>query len=302
METANTTMTTMRTDPASFAASFLRLRCRRRGLRRRGGFSFTEVLFAVMILGIGFIMIAGIFPVAIGQTAASQEETIGAAAARSAVGAYSAIPYLSQLVPASGTVTRLTDDPVNVTVNSASVSVSPWSMVKGNQILPDDPRFGWVAMIKRDTTNYNGQTPSTAQLIVVPVQIRGESTFTVADITQTGSGNAAAAALMPLPVTVDLAEKSASNLPDECTVTGTYADAAAPGAVIIVGNGKVYRLGDLVAGSTNVYQLLPGNDLTFPSEVLSGANAFIVGRRYSGGTFSGPSMAIGTYVTYLPLK
>jgi hypothetical protein len=49
---------------------------------RRGGFSFTEILFAVMILGIGFIMIAAMFPVAIRQTEAGSQETIAAAVGR----------------------------------------------------------------------------------------------------------------------------------------------------------------------------------------------------------------------------
>src|ERR1700728_2071132 len=35
---------------------------------RDGGFTFIEVLFAVILLGIGFTMIAGIFPVAIQQS------------------------------------------------------------------------------------------------------------------------------------------------------------------------------------------------------------------------------------------
>ena len=45
------------------------VKSRRPFARGRGsrGFSFTEVLFAVMILGIGFIMVAAIFPVAIQQ-------------------------------------------------------------------------------------------------------------------------------------------------------------------------------------------------------------------------------------------
>ena len=41
--------------------------------------TFIEVLFAVILLGIGFIMIAGIFPVAIQQTAAVSDETQGTA-------------------------------------------------------------------------------------------------------------------------------------------------------------------------------------------------------------------------------
>jgi hypothetical protein len=43
------------------------------------------VLFAVMILGIGFIVVAAIFPVAIQQTGASSEDGRAAAVARSAV-------------------------------------------------------------------------------------------------------------------------------------------------------------------------------------------------------------------------
>src|SRR4051794_29305837 len=65
---------------------------------RRRGFSFVEVLFAVMILGIGFILIAGVFPVAIAQTQSNGEETVGAAIGRNAVA------YLSQ-IPVTGEVT-----------------------------------------------------------------------------------------------------------------------------------------------------------------------------------------------------
>jgi hypothetical protein len=50
----------------------------------RRGFSFAEVMFAVVILGIGFIMVAAIFPVAIQQTAMTGEESMAAAAAREA--------------------------------------------------------------------------------------------------------------------------------------------------------------------------------------------------------------------------
>src|SRR6266446_1174955 len=58
---------------------------------RRGGFSFTEILFAVMILGIGFIMVAAMFPVALQQTDNSMQETVAAQVARSG------IAYMTQL-------------------------------------------------------------------------------------------------------------------------------------------------------------------------------------------------------------
>jgi hypothetical protein len=54
--------------------------------RRARGFSFTEILFAIMILGIGFILVAAMFPVAIQQTETSRQETVGAAVARGGVG------------------------------------------------------------------------------------------------------------------------------------------------------------------------------------------------------------------------
>src|SRR5215208_1939664 len=41
----------------------------------RAGFTFTEVMFAVILLGIGFIMLAGMFPVAIQQTQTNIEES-----------------------------------------------------------------------------------------------------------------------------------------------------------------------------------------------------------------------------------
>src|SRR5712671_6524381 len=43
--------------------------------RSRRGFTFTEVMFAVILLGIGFIMLAGMFPVAIQQTQTNVEES-----------------------------------------------------------------------------------------------------------------------------------------------------------------------------------------------------------------------------------
>src|SRR5690348_329057 len=50
--------------------------------RRTRGFSFTEIMFAVIILGVGFIMVAAIFPVAIQQAKSTTEETTAAAIAR----------------------------------------------------------------------------------------------------------------------------------------------------------------------------------------------------------------------------
>ena len=57
----------------------LRTDCRSRG------FSFVELMFAVMVLGIGFIMIAAVFPVGLQQVKDSLDESAAAANARGAV-------------------------------------------------------------------------------------------------------------------------------------------------------------------------------------------------------------------------
>lgn len=59
----------------------------------RRAFSFTEILFAIMILGIGFIMVAAMFPVALQQTENSTSDTIAANIARSGMN------FVGQIAP-----------------------------------------------------------------------------------------------------------------------------------------------------------------------------------------------------------
>src|SRR5579884_2410368 len=51
----------------------------------RRGFSFVEVLFAVLILGVGLILVAAVFPVGIAQTQENEQETQSAAQVGAAV-------------------------------------------------------------------------------------------------------------------------------------------------------------------------------------------------------------------------
>ena len=61
----------------------------------RRGFSFVEIMFAVMILGIGFILVAGIFPVALTQTQASGDETVASTVAREGANYIANLPNTS---------------------------------------------------------------------------------------------------------------------------------------------------------------------------------------------------------------
>ncbi len=153
---------------------------RRHGVLRRTGFNFSEVLFAVMILGIGFIMIAAIFPVALQQTRQTGEEVVASTSARSGVN------FMEQvtLAPQVGTLPKILTHTVNRVI-PATPDVPPtgaltlpgrvfsfrddrftdptgapdavtrdrlWSQISSNLILPSDNRLAWVCMYKRGAT------------------------------------------------------------------------------------------------------------------------------------------------------
>ena len=59
----------------------------------RRGFSFVEVLFAVIILGVGFILVAAVFPVGIQMTRTTVEETAGGRIAGTAIANFNALAY-----------------------------------------------------------------------------------------------------------------------------------------------------------------------------------------------------------------
>lgn len=89
----------------------------------RRGFSFVEVMFAVIILGIGFIMVTAIFPVAIQQTQLNVDET--------------AATRISQA--ANANLTAMTQDLLKLT-ETANPAVTTWS-------------YGWPMTVNQPATN-----------------------------------------------------------------------------------------------------------------------------------------------------
>lgn len=167
----------------------------------RPGFSFTEILFAVMILGIGFIMVAAIFPVAIQQTAMTGDETVAAAIAREGTDAMTSLNNSALLPPTVsnppsitavanqrviGQVWSLHDDRmVNWTTFAPAAGVLQrditWNAISGNLILPMDHRYAWIGMYKRDGT-WNGNATQInpdpyAQVIIIGVQCKNRSAY-----------------------------------------------------------------------------------------------------------------------------
>ncbi|HEY7087622.1 MAG TPA: hypothetical protein VH518_05995 [Tepidisphaeraceae bacterium] len=180
------------------------LRSSRRG-RRRSGFSFTEVMFAVIILGIGFIMVAAIFPVAIQQAKSTTEETTAAVIARGAAGYLgqafddgphktadqntssncpppnldNVVGFRQQTVLSNPPMVQQPSDVVRTP--SPSTLVYPptlWAATRGNLILPEDRRFGYVFLYRRQGLTTDPKTwGQTAQVYIFPVQSRAAAEF-----------------------------------------------------------------------------------------------------------------------------
>src|SRR5215218_510320 len=153
-----------------------------RRVRRRhpssAAFSFVEVLFAVMILGVGFVMLAALFPVAIEQARTSSDDTVSAAIAWNAFTTIQEKLSDTELLPAGPIgpglnlsrypgVVRSFRDPQTVGVpwlkdgmdrgrgQRDDPRLPPvilrqpkdylWNRIKGESVVVDDRRYAWVA-------------------------------------------------------------------------------------------------------------------------------------------------------------
>jgi hypothetical protein len=245
---------------------------------RARAFSFTEVMFAVIILGIGFIMVAAIFPVAIQQNQATSEESGAAAIAKEAAATIAASPQTYPNPPSTwpgpplpaGYPQSLKMFPPtvkNFVLGSASGAVAPpavvvpfvgprWDAIKNNLILPSDNRLAYVPFYRRE----NGA--SSAQLIVIGVTIRNRSIYEPAK-------DVANYAVTAVNATTSSFGGN-STAPAQQTQTGIYADTITAaggyeGEYITVPqnmtapkpSGRTYRLGRLL--TTGGFELDPAD-------------------------------------------
>lgn len=278
-----------------------------RSTSARPGFTFVEILFAVMILGIGFIMIAGIFPVAINQTQLNGDETVGAALARNGV------HYLEQ-IPYSSLVDRSKVPPVDPFL--ADGVVHPYASthlpyVAGNLISAEDQRYAWVPFYLRklDTTVTPPQPSTSAQVIVVACRSRSKPVYEPAVDIANG-------VLIPKFFDrVSFAKNGAADQPDTITLSGGNGDALAPGMFLIVASdtgsdtnypgvnatGWVYRLGARV--STNTWELAPGMDLKASGYYPRLADCYVVGQgKDAANNFVGGAPDVAVYSSFIQIK
>ena len=300
---------------------------------RQTGFNFTEVLFAVMILGIGFIMTAAIFPVALLQSKTSQEETSGAGIARGGAN------YLDQLannvsMPATENLVVALDDP----------STAPGKAFYGALLLPGDQRYAWKPFYRRggDPTADASTWAPLAQVFMVPVAVRNRSIFDkgVPPVVQNNTGGAVLAATIEddtvAPEAVDMIEFPEGIAGNDTnnnytTVTeGSYVIVAAPGtsggsAGFV---GRIYRIGNAVTGNPRRWALMVPNDFyperTYDStgdgiissadDLITGitnAPVFVVGRSLqdpslpydaADNPFEGGGQDVAAYTTFVAIR
>jgi hypothetical protein len=309
---------------------------------RRRGYSFPEVLFAVVVLGIGFIMIAAIFPVAISQSKLTADETTSAALARSAVTTVSRIAvddrlnangsYPDALMPPTGPPTGVAP----YTGEVSPLNTRPgWATIRGALIFAEDPRYAFVPLYRRDgdpNTLLRSTWAGTAQLFVVTVIQRG----VVAPRTQQ-EFNAAldtgrAITSSPIPQQGDYLTANPNNLyPHQVLInriTDNYQgsgidiiefnptraapqnnaenrpDAVAEGTYVITRQGgRILRVGVARPDvSAAAWELMPGNDVDGTNPVTATAGWVIGRERLANGEFSGPAQDIAVYTTFIPVK
>jgi hypothetical protein len=309
-----------------------------RRTRHAAGFSFTELLFAVMILGIGFILVAAIFPVGLAQTKSNFDETHAAALARSGAAEVGRVAYANDFVSnLIAPLQVLNDDTASTT-----------GIAQRNMISPSDPRYAWVGMYRRVPGSNN-----TAQLCMILVN--RSQPFTGADFVR----NDGVRLLEPRGVLLDVDANSIVTVRSVSASDGRQynANASAPGTFVLLRNdnivsgsgytmtaerflngaweataisaddraqvegqnrlgGQVYRLG--VALDANRFEWFPGAELnvqlhyTDPSDErrrltitgLDSASAYIVGRNRTGpgNDFDGTTMDVAYYTTFISLK
>src|SRR5437868_2334745 len=187
----------------------------------RRGFTFTEVMFAVILLGIGFIMLAGMFPVAIQQTQTNVEESTASTVAQAAT------RYLEQtltqadvrptVIPAPNEYPRFfrLTERCDVDNNGNPVYFSNdmtlWDKLRGGFILPQDPRYAWTAIYKRNPGD------NFAQVIIFALQARNYPTYNSADLDRyplPPPGNALVGTFEPKYLPAYLSDGGAPGIPD----------------------------------------------------------------------------------------
>lgn len=262
----------------------------------RRGFSFVECMFAIVILGIGSIMIAGVFPV----TAQMQQATCDESAATAI--AHNARSYLETVMTQANTPS--TDGGLR----SISDVAPLWSDIKGNLISPSDSRYAWTALYQRGGDNI-------AEVFVIVLRCRTHEVYRpqldlVQDTEDLGAHPPTLAAR-----TVGFTMSGTADTPVLQFQSDLSNNAAAvgPGTILITSTvgqmtRHILRIGDAEDESQGRWHLSPECQDEVKSADFAGTNTgFLVGRGYLDPSktslgYDGPAQDIAAFVCFVPLR
>jgi type II secretory pathway pseudopilin PulG len=249
------------------------------------GLTFIELMFATVILGLGMIIIASVFPVAIGE----QRATIDAAASGQVE--RGAARSLDALVSVRAPATAWLPTTTGMEVDTLTDPPTLWNRIRGDQIDAADPHYGWTAVYQRTPpAAAPTDAPSRAVFYVFTLISRNTATFTQVD-----------SDFAPKEITFDY-DITPGNDPDLITIKSVLpaadADAVCEGAFIarsgstdlavpLASQSPVIKLGNLVG--PNQYEVAPGFEI-FGTVDLTGANGWLVGRGRVNGVYDGPPL------------
>ncbi|MDB5323880.1 MAG: hypothetical protein JWN40_5511 [Phycisphaerales bacterium] len=304
--------------------------------RARGGFAFTEVLFAVMVLGIGFIMIAAMFPVTIRQTQNTMADVVGANEAKAALAYMQTIASgvnFPPTVTAAGAPPRLfslEDAPYPA---AATPQFPGYMAVRGNFVNPNNPRIAWLPVYRRGVRVNGAMTVGDpfAQVFVFAIQSRNQTQYYPWDPTRNYSDfnpQSGAPYSTLSPRKLDVVVKYDTNTQHGIlTISDPVARQwAAPGAYVVIAddpnankplnragqsNGRVYQLGNAINEAGGVWDLSVGTDMirkggTTPiagddNDLTTPATAYMVGRGLTPDGYAGPAQDIALYTGYIQI-
>ncbi len=287
----------------------LAVRSRRSAAATSAGFTLVEVMFAVITLGIGLIMLAAMFPIAINQRKLTGEETNAAAIATEAMAVMTQVatnanmpvtstssytdPIDSSIIrPYPGIVMSLRNPQVS-NVLTAGFGSTIFNNVRGNVVLPGDNRLAWIALYRRDgVVGVTATQSNTAQVILIAVQSRNTSTFASGDyLNATGIGSTDIVNLQarPIKVVIDSGVDAANPTLYIATITnsavgnftsppaGATTGVAVQGAYIVIADDKVTTNTDNGRMNARIYKLgAQRTDLGPNSWELAPGNDFTV--------------------------
>jgi hypothetical protein len=287
-----------------------------RAAGRSRGFAFTEVLFAVMVLGIGFIMIAAMFPITIRQTQSSMQDTHGANTAKGALAYLQSIAsdVNFPVTATGGNPARVCSLPQAPTPTASAPNTPGFLESRGNYIDPNNPRIAWVPLYRRGV-GADGTPEPYAEVIIIVMQSRNRPQYTAtpqpitgnkywSDLAPEPTFNFPAATLEPSQTEVALTYDFSKNtgVMSFPLLAGQASARPAPGAYVVISednssgslkgksNGRIYQLGNPINEANQVWSLTPGADMIrqgAPSDDndLAGGSkpalAYIVGRGYT---------------------